>query len=122
MAGFVPIFFGDGTLATFANYKGGVRAAVVIPFLSGIVVALGTALCSNLFGLASYGGYNSLFDWVTVWPVFTLGMKYLGYIGVALAAVVMLAIPQIQYARHKDTYFLITDDYEAYKKLKEEKK
>lgn len=122
MAGFVPIFFGDGTLATFANYKGGARAAVVIPFLSGIVVALGTALCSNLFGLASYGGYNSLFDWVTVWPVFTLGMKYLGYIGVALAAVVMLAIPQIQYARNKDTYFLITDDYEAYKKLKEEKK
>ena len=25
-----------------------------------------------------------------------------------------MAIPQIQYARHKDTYFLITDDYAAY--------
>ena len=118
MAGFVPIFFGDGTLATFANYKGGAKAAIIIPFCSGIIVALGTALFSGVFGLATYGGYNSLFDWVTVWPAFTLGMKYLGYIGVALAAIIMLAIPQIQYARNKDTYFLITDDYEEYKRVK----
>lgn len=121
MAGFVPIFFGDGTLAAFANYKGGARAAIIIPFISGIVVALGTAVCAGLFGLASYGGYNSLFDWVTVWPIMTYILKYLGYIGVVLCAIILLAIPQIQYARNKDTYFLVTDDYDAYQELKKKR-
>ena len=58
---------------------------------------------------------------MTVWPVFAMIMKYIGYAGVALIAIGMLAIPQIQYRRNKDTYFLITDDYQAYKKLKEER-
>ncbi|NTW96842.1 MAG: hypothetical protein HGB31_09520, partial [Erysipelotrichaceae bacterium] len=39
-----------------------------------------------------------------------------GYVGVGIIVIGMLAIPQIQYARHKDTYFLITDDYDAYLK------
>ena len=48
-------------------------------------------------------------------------MKYLGYIGVGIIVVGLLAIPQIQYLRHKDTYFLITDDFEAYKQKMAEK-
>ena len=39
-----------------------------------------------------------------------------------MIALGMLAIPQIQYMRHKDTYFLITDDYEAYEKLMKERR
>ena len=33
----------------------------------------------------------------------------------AIVALILIAIPQIQYLKNKDTYFLITDDYEAYK-------
>lgn len=121
IAGFVPMFFGDGTLAVFANHKGGIKAAILIPMLTGVIAVLGTAVFANMLGLVQYGGYNSLFDWVTVWPAFAVVMKYIGYVGVALIAIGLLAIPQIQYRRHKDTYFLITDDYEAYKKLKQER-
>ena len=63
-----------------------------------------------------------MFDWVTVWQGFTFIMKYLKYVGVVVIALGMLAIPQIQYMRHKDTYFLITDDYEAYEKLMKERR
>ena len=42
-------------------------------------------------------------------------MQYAQYIGVGIIVILLLAIPQIQYARNKDTYFMITDDYEAYK-------
>lgn len=122
IAGFVPMFFGDGTLAAFANHKGGVKAAVAIPFITGMIAVAGTALFASVLGLASYGGFNSLFDWVTVWQGFTFVMKYLKYAGVAIIALGMLAIPQIQYRRHKDTYFLITDDYEAYEKLMKERR
>lgn len=59
-----------------------------------------------------------MWDWAVVWPVFTVVMKYLSYIGVALIFVGLLAIPQIQYRKDKEGYFLMTEDYEAYKELK----
>ena len=59
-----------------------------------------------------------MFDWATVWPAFTVIMKYLGYIGVAIVAVILLAIPQIEYRMDPKGYFLITEDYEAYKQYK----
>ncbi len=117
IAGFVPMFFGDGTLAVFANHKGGAKAAIIIPMISGLIVAFGTAAFAGTLGLAQYGGFNSLFDWVTVWQGFAFIMKYAGYFGVAIVAIILIAIPQVQYARNKDTYFLITDDYEEYKKV-----
>jgi PTS system ascorbate-specific IIC component len=121
VAGFVPMFFGDGTLAVFANHKGGVKAALLIPFITGIIAVLGSATFAGFLGLAQYGGFNGLFDWVTVWQGFAYLMKYAGFIGVGLIVIILLAIPQIQYARHKDTYFLITDDYDEYKKKMEAK-
>lgn len=121
MAGFVPMFFGDGTLAVFANHKGGIKAALAIPFITGIIAVLGSATFASFLGLAQYGGFNGLFDWVTVWQGFAYLMKYGGYFGVALIVIGLLAIPQIQYARNKDTYFLITDDFAAYKEKMENK-
>jgi PTS system ascorbate-specific IIC component len=121
VAGFIPMFFGDGSLAVFANYKGGVKAAIIIPFISGIIAVLGSASFAGFLGLAQYGGFNGLFDWVTLWQGFGIILKYAQYIGVGLIVVFMLAIPQIQYLRNKDTYFLITDDFEAYKKKIQEK-
>ncbi len=41
-------------------------------------------------------------------------MRYLGYFGVALVVIVLLAIPQIEYMMDKKGYFLITEDYDAY--------
>lgn len=114
IAGFVPVFFDNATIAVFANNNGGVKAAMVMPFIAGLFQVYGSALIAHFIGLAVYGGYIGMFDWVSIWPIFTVLMKYGGYAGVALIVVGMLLIPQIQYARHKDTYFLITDDYEAY--------
>jgi PTS system ascorbate-specific IIC component len=44
-------------------------------------------------------------------------MNNVQYVGVAIVIVFLLAIPQIIYYRNKDTYFLIAEDYEAYKEL-----
>jgi PTS system ascorbate-specific IIC component len=45
-------------------------------------------------------------------------MRFLGYAGVAIVVIVLLAIPQIEYKMDPEGYFLITEDYEAYKEKK----
>lgn len=114
IAGFVPVFFDNAVIATYADRRGGIKAAFLFPFLSGLIQVFGSALIAGFVGLAAYGGYLGMFDWATVWPMATVLMKYLGYFGVALIVVILLAIPQLQYRKHKDTYFLITEDYDAY--------
>lgn len=121
IAGFVPVFFDNATIAVFANNKGGIRAAMLWPFTAGLIQVFGSALIAGWVGMAAYGGYLGMWDWAVVWPVFTVLMKYLSYIGVAIIVVVLIAIPQIQYRLNKDTYFLATEDYEAYKAKKAEK-
>lgn len=114
IAGFIPMFFDNAAIAVYANKKGGIKAACLLPFVSGIIQVLGSALIATWVGLAQYGGYLGMFDWATVWPMFTVIMKFLGYVGIAAVAIILLAIPQLQYRKRKDTYFLITDDYDAY--------
>lgn len=63
-----------------------------------------------------------MFDWDTVWPMFTVLMHYLGYIGVGVVVLALLAIPQIEYLKDPKGYFLITEDYEAYKEHLKAKK
>ena len=122
IAGFVPVFFDNATIAVYANNKGDVRAAMRWPFVSGLMQVFGSALIAGWVGLAAYGGYLGMWDWAVVWPVFTVVMKYLSYAGVALVALFLLAIPQVQYLMDKKGYFLVTEDYEAYKALKAEEK
>ncbi|MBQ2214484.1 MAG: PTS ascorbate transporter subunit IIC, partial [Erysipelotrichaceae bacterium] len=86
------------------------------------IQVFGAALISGWVGLAQYGGYLGMFDWDTVWPIFTVLMKYLGYIGVAIVVVVLLALPQIEYRQDPEGYFLITEDYDAYLEHIENKK
>ena len=68
----------------------------------------------------AFGGYLGMFDWATIWPVFTVIMRYLGWIGVAVVALILIVIPQLQYrAAPKDengdsTYFLEVEDYDRY--------
>lgn len=121
IAGFVPVFFDNATIAVFSNNKGGVKAAMLMPFIAGLCQVYGSALIASFVGLAAYGGYLGMWDWAVVWPAFTYFLHFMasygevvGYVGVGIIVVGMLAIPQIQYARHKDTYFLITEDYPAY--------
>ena len=115
ICGFVPVFFDNATIGLVANEKGGLKACLAIPFCSGLIQVFGAALISGWVGMAQYGGYLGMFDWDTVWPMFTVIMKYLGYVGVAIVVVILLAIPQIEYHRDPKGYFLITEDYEAYK-------
>lgn len=120
IAGFVPVFFDNATIAVFANNRGGIKAAMILPFISGLIQVFGSALIATWVGLAPYGGYLGMFDWATIWPAFTVIMKFLGYAGIAIVIIILVLIPQFQYRKHKDTYFLIAEDYEAYlEKMKE---
>lgn len=118
IAGFVPVFFDNATIAVFANNKGGVRAAMLFPFLAGLMQVFGSALIAGWVGMAAYGGYLGMWDWAVVWPVFTALMKFLSYAGVAIIIAILVLIPQLQYRADKKNYFLVTDDYEQYKQNK----
>ena len=122
ICGFVPVFFDNATIGLVANEKGGLKACLVIPFISGLIQVFGAAFISGWVGLANYGGYLGMFDWDTVWPMFTVVMHYLGYIGVGIVVIVLLAIPQIEYRMDPKGYFLITEDYDAYLEHKKAKK
>ena len=121
IAGFVPVFFDNATIAVYANNRGGLKAAIVLPFISGLCQVFGSAFIASWVGMAAYGGYLGMWDWAVVWPVFTVVMKYLSYAGLAIVVIALLAIPQIQYKLDKDGYFLMTEDWEAYKELKAKK-
>lgn len=118
ICGFVPVFFDNATIAIFANEKGGIKAALILPFLSGIVQVFGSAFIAGWVGMAAYGGYLGMWDWAVVWPVMTGVMKYLSYAGIVLCAIVLIIIPQIQYRLDKKGYFKMTENYEEYKEMK----
>ena len=119
ITGFVPVFFDNATFAVFANRKGGLKAAVIVTFISGIVQVLGGAFAAWYFGLAKFGGWHGNFDWDTVWPVFGLLMKNMQYVGVAICIIFLLAIPQLEYRfgkYRKEAYFKVAEDYDSVKK------
>jgi len=122
IAGFVPVFFDNATIAVYANNKGGMKAAIILPFISGLCQVFGSALIAGWVGMAAYGGYLGMWDWAVVWPILTVVMKYLSYLGVAIVIIALIAIPQLQYRADKDNYFLLTNDYEAYKANKNKSK
>ncbi len=122
VCGFVPVFFDNATIGLVANEKGGLKACLCIPFLSGLIQVFGSALIAGWVGMAQYGGYLGMFDWATVWPAITVILKYLSYAGVAVVFVLLMALPQIEYRRDPKAYFLITEDYEAYKEYMASKK
>lgn len=121
ICGFVPVFFDNATIGLVANEKGGLKACLVIPFISGLIQVFGSALIAGWVGMAAYGGYLGMFDWATVWPIMTVAMKYLSWAGVIICVAALLVLPQIEYLKDKKGYFLITEDYEAYKEYKQSK-
>lgn len=121
VAGFIPLFFDNAAIAVYANNRGGLKAAMIFPFICGVIQVAGSAFIATWVGLAAYGGYIGMFDWATVWPFFTILMKYAGYIGIALVVVILVVIPQLQYKADPDGYFLIAEDYEKWEELKASK-
>ena len=122
ICGFVPVFFDNATMGLVANEKGGIKACLVIPFIAGLIEVFGAAFIAGWVGMANYGGYLGMFDWDTVWPLFTVVMRFLGFAGVAIVFVVLLALPQLEYRMDPEGYFLITEDYDAYLEHLEAKK
>src|SRR5690606_13489959 len=114
IAGFIPLFFDNAVIAVFANNRGGFKAACIFPFISGIIQVGGSALFASWIGLSKYGGYLGMFDWATVWPIIGVLLKVLGFVGIGIVIVGLLAIPQWQYKKNPEGYFMIVDNYEEY--------
>lgn len=108
--GFTTVFFDNATIALFANKRGGVKAAMIIPFICGVIQVLLGAVTVALVQLVPYGGWHGTTDFSTVWLAISSLLKIFGLPGAIMAIVVMLIIPQVQYAKSdKETYF----DFEA---------
>lgn len=114
IAGFIPLFFDNAVIAVYANNRGGVKAACLFPFLSGIIQVGGSALFASWIGLSKYGGYLGMFDWATVWPVMGVILKVLGYVGIGVVVIGLLVIPQLQYRKNPEGYFMVVDDFDQY--------
>lgn len=111
IAGFIALFFDNGTLAIFASKAGGRRAAAIIPFFAGMIQVFGSALVlSFLVDSPLIVGWMGMFDWATLWAGTTILTSYLGIIVPIILIGVLLVIPQLQYRRHKDTYFTTMRD------------
>lgn len=107
ITGFVPVFFDNATTAVFANKFGGVRAATILPFCTGMLQVAGGAFAAWFFQLYKYGGWHGNIDWDTLWPAIGVVLSNLGTPGVVLVIILMLVIPQLQYHRssNKADYF-----------------
>lgn len=111
IAGFICLFFDNGTLAVFANKAGGRRAAAIIPFIAGMIQVFGSALVLTVLkGDPNVIGWMGMFDWATLFMGTTLVTKVLGIATPVIIALAMLIIPQLQYKRHSKTYFTTMRD------------
>lgn len=123
ITGFVPVFFDNAGLAVFAYRKGGFKAMALICLSSGFMhIALG-AFCIGYLGLMNgWAGWFGNLDWVTTFlPVYVL-IKQFTVVGIVVAILGMLVIPQLQYARNKETYFMMVTDYHNAKKIRKASK
>ena len=111
IAGFIALFFDNGTLAVFANKAGGRRAAAIIPFLAGMIQVFGSALVLNVLKDGpEVIGWMGMFDWATLWSASVLLTDKIGIIIPILMIPALMIVPQLQYRRHKETYFTTMRD------------
>ena len=93
----------------------GVKAAMILPFISGIIQVLGGAVCAYVLQLVAFGGWHGNFDFSTIFLVISYVVKYLKVPGVIICVLAMLVIPQIQYAKSdKEKYFTVGQEDEDY--------
>lgn len=104
--GFTTVFFDNAIIAIFANKRGGIKAAIIIPFIFGLIQVLLGAVTVSLVKLIPYGGWHGTTDFSTIWLGISGLLKIFGLSGAIIAIILMLLIPQIQYARSdKESYF-----------------
>lgn len=115
ITGFVPVFFDNATIAGFANKKGGVKAVIIICFLSGVLQAGVGAFVAKHFLTATFGGWYGNFDFEFFWPWIGLLLENFRYVGLGIALLICIVIPQIQYKKYKENYWRILTDYSAVK-------
>lgn len=107
ITGFVPVFFDNATIAIFAEKRGGVKAAMILPFVSGILQVILGAVAVALFKLQGFGGWHGNIDQSTLWVGQGFILNNFGLVGYFLCIVGMLAIPLIQYKKvnNREHYF-----------------
>lgn len=111
IAGFIALFFDNGTLAIFAAKAGGRRAAIIIPIFAGMIQVFGSAWAlSVLVDSPLIIGWMGMFDWATLWAGTVVLTDLVGIIIPIILIPAMLVIPQLQYRRHKETYFTTMRD------------
>lgn len=99
ITGFVPVFFDNATIAIFAEKRGGVKAAMILPFVSGILQVVLGAVAVALFKLQGFGGWHGNIDQSTLWVGQGLILNNFGLIGYFLCIIGMLMIPVVQYRK-----------------------
>lgn len=102
ITGFVPVFFDNAAVAVFANKRGGVRAAVILSFISGVLQVLISALAVTVVGLYKFGGWHGSTDFEILWTPVLYLFKYFHFIGFVLLVLFFLGIPLLQYSKAKD--------------------
>lgn len=122
IVGFIPMFFDNATLGNFAHNKGGIKALVTVTLITGVIHVVGGGIGAYFFNFVQYGGVSFNFDGAVFWTILGVLWKNAGLLGIILTCVVWLLIPQIQYRRNKDMYFLVIEDYEKYKEKAEIKR
>lgn len=109
LPGFIPLFFDNAAVAVYANKRGGKRAAIICSVFNGIFQVL-VSLGMILFVQSCSGTL------LTAWPAFFDNNSYLVGLLVAyrylppmaaffVVAILLLAINQLYYRNHKDTYY-----------------
>lgn len=70
-AGFIPLFFDNAAFGIFSNKAGGWVAALVVPFLLGVVSIWGAYLVAGVIPtIANSGFYIGMWDWNVVWAIY----------------------------------------------------
>lgn len=117
IVGFIPMFFDNGGIAVFANQKGGLKAVIVCCVLTGLAHVFGGGLVATFYGFSKFGGAAANFDMAVFHTPLGLIIKNLGLIGLIIVFAILIIIPQLQYARNKDTYFTVVEDFPKYKEI-----
>lgn len=107
--GFIPLFFDNATLAVFANNKGGRKAAMLIPFISGFIqVMVSLVMLLWIHGVSGYElvawpamGDNNLM----IAPLLYLTYLFNPYVVLALFTVLLIFIHIRHYKKHKEGYY-----------------
>lgn len=101
--------------AVYANHKGGMKAAMIIPFISGVIQVIGGGLAAYIFQLSQFGGWQ----WQLRLGYFMVGLRSHHEIRrlcrcrcTCYRDAVDTADSILQNKKH---YFMIAEDYEQYK-------